>query len=88
MKKFLEETKSDLYAQGASWNGDPVTVGIAVALLIITVAAVYLATSSKKDVDCHYDPNSYGCKNPEDYVCTSWGQEWRCSTSTIRTTTK
>lgn len=81
MKKFLGEVKSDLYAQGASWNGDVTTLGIALALVIITVAAVYLAVTSKKDVDCHYDPKSYGCKSPGEYVCTSWGQEYRCSTS-------
>lgn len=80
LKKLLEETKRDLYAQGASWNGDTTTVGIAVALVIITVAAAYFAITSKKDIDCHYDDNSYGCKTPEK-VCTNWGQEWRCSTS-------
>lgn len=82
MKKFLEDAKGDLYAQGASWNGDATTVGIALALVLITVGAAYLALTSKKDVDCHYDPNSYGCKSPGTYVCTNWGQEYRCSTST------
>lgn len=81
MKGFLEETKADLYAQGVNWTGDAVTVGIAFALVLITVGAAYLAITSKKNVDCHYDPNSYGCKSPGTYVCTSWGQEWRCSTS-------
>lgn len=82
MKTFLEATKKDLYAQGASWNGDStVTISIAVALVLITAGAVFLAVTSKKDVDCHYDSNSYGCKNPGTNVCTEWGQEWRCSTS-------
>ncbi len=86
MKKFLQETKSDLYAQGASWNGDATNVGIALALVILTAGAVYLAITSKKDVDCHYDSNSYGCKSPGTYVCTDWGQEYRCSTSSYTDT--
>lgn len=80
MKKFLEETKADLYMRGASWNGDATTVYITLALVIITAGAVFFAITSKKDIDCHYDENSYGCKTPE-RACTNWGQEWRCSTS-------
>lgn len=86
MKEFLDSTKSDLYAQGASWNGDATTVGIAIALVVITVGAAYLALNSKKNVDCHYDSNAYGCKSPGTYVCTDWGQEYRCSTSTYTDT--
>ncbi len=80
MKKFLQDTKADLYSKGASWNGDATTIGITLALVVITVAAAYFAITSKKNVDCHYDDNSYGCKTPEK-ACTNWGQEWRCSTS-------
>ncbi len=86
IKKFVEDARSDLYAKGASWNGDATTVGIALALVIITVGAAYLAINGKKDVDCHYDANSYGCKSPGTYVCTDWGQEYRCSTSSYTDT--
>ncbi len=81
LKDFLNESRANLYSQGASWNGDATVVGITLALVILTVGAAYLAITSRKNVDCHYDPNSYGCKTPENGACTQYGQEWRCSTS-------
>lgn len=85
LKAFLSEAKGDLYTRGASWNGEGVVnVSILVALVLITAGAVYFATSSKKDIDCHYDNNAYGCKGPG--VCTEYGQVWSCSTSTYTDT--
>lgn len=87
LKVLVEETKNDIYAQGASWNGEidwPVVGYIVGFLVVLAVATWYGSTHSAKTY-CDYDSTSYGCEDyesPGTYVCTNWGEEWRCTSTT------
>lgn len=88
LRTLVEETKKDLYAQGASWNGeiDWVATGAIVAtVLLIGFAAWYGEYRADKKF-CDADPTAYGCKDfgtRGTYVCTEYADELRCtSTST------
>lgn len=86
MKELLEETKKDLYSTGASWNGeiDWPTVGMLVGFVVILAAAAWYGSSQRYSY-CDSDPTLYGCKDyesPGTYVCTNWGEEWRCTSTT------
>lgn len=88
LKVLVEETKKDLYAQGASWNGEidwPV-VGMLVGLVVIIAAAAWYGSTQKYSYSyCDSDPTLYGCdeyESPGTYVCTNWGEEWRCTSTT------
>lgn len=89
IKALFEDTKKDLYARGASWNGeiDWEAVGWIVGIVVIIAAAAWYGASQSADgySYCKTDPTLYGCKDyksPGTYVCTSWGTEWRCTTTT------
>ena len=85
MKQLLEETKKDLYSKGASWNGeiDWPTVGMLVGIAVLIAAAAWYGSTQKYSY-CDTDSTLYGCKDYEDpgtYVCTNWGEEWRCTST-------
>lgn len=87
LKGLIEETKKDLYAQGASWNGDIDwgMVGMLVGLVVVIAGAMWLGNSYTPKTYCDYDSTSYGCADYEDpgtYICTDWGYEWRCTSTT------
>lgn len=83
LKGLLEDTKEDLYSTGASWNGEidwETTAWLVGFAVILAAAALYGRSNSY----CALDSTSYGCKDYEDpgtYVCTNWGEEWRCTST-------
>ncbi len=87
LKAIIDETKKDLYAQGAAWNGDIDwgMVGMLVGLVVVIAAATWYGQSQSAKTYCDYDSTSYGCadyESPGTYVCTNWGTEWRCTSTT------
>lgn len=87
LKVLVDETKKDLYAQGAAWNGevDWPMVGMLVGLVVIIAAAAWYGSTQSAKTYCDYDSTSYGCEDyesPGTYVCTNWGEEWRCTSTT------
>ena len=87
IRELIEETKKDLYARGASWNGevDWQMVGFLVGFAVILAAAAWYGSTQSAKTYCDYDSTSYGCKDyesPGTYVCTNWGTEWRCTSTT------
>lgn len=87
LKVLVEETKKDLYTQGAAWNGEidwPV-VGYLVGMVVLIAAAAWYGSTQSAKTYCDYDSTSYGCEDyesPGTYVCTNWGEEWRCTSTT------
>jgi len=87
LKVLVEETKKDYYAQGASWNGEidwPI-VGFLVGMVVIIAAAAWYGSTQSAKTYCDYDSTAYGCEDyesPGTYVCTNWGEEWRCTSTT------
>ncbi|MES2526574.1 MAG: hypothetical protein V4598_05780 [Bdellovibrionota bacterium] len=87
LKVLVEETKNDIYAQGAAWNGDIDwgMVGTLVGLVVVIALATWYGQSQSAKTYCDYDSTSYGCEDyesPGTYVCTNWGTEWRCTSTT------
>ncbi len=86
IKGLFEETKKDLYATGASWNGEidwPI-VGMLVGITVLIAAAAWYGSTQGYSY-CDTDSTMYGCKDyesPGTYVCTNWGTEWRCTSTT------
>lgn len=86
MRELFEETKKDFYAKGASWSGDIDWEAVAwiVGITLFLAASAWYGYSQRIDM-CEISPKSYGCEGYEDpgtYYCTSWGSEWRCTTTT------
>lgn len=86
LKALVEETQKDLYAQGASWNGeiDWEMTGILVGIGLVILLAAWYGQSQSYSY-CKSSPTSYGCKDyvdPGTYYCTEYADELRCTSTT------